>query len=173
MYLTKTIETIGDHFHQPITLSNVSLPDQPLVYINRPFTELTKYESQDVLGKNCRFLQGRKSDKESVLRIRNAISNKEPICQDLLNYTSTGEEFYNRLVLIPFKEKDSVFFVGLQHHITEKEFKLKHDLDRMFLEDKALNPLTILVSILMHPHPDQEKNISDTIKRIKDFVLSL
>lgn len=171
--LSQIVTDIGDLFLHPITLSNISGEDQPLIYVNKPFRDLTQFENEEIIGKNCRFLQGPLSDKAAVQRIKDAISVRAPICQDLINYKSNGEMFYNRLVLIPFKEADETYYIGLQHEIDEKSFKPIHVLDRLMLEDKALNPLTVLVSLLMTPTPVLEKNLSDTMIRIRDFVLSL
>lgn len=170
MNLSETIFAIGDKFFNPICLTNISMPDQPLIYANEAFKKLTLYSSDFLIGRNCRFLQGPKSDQEGVARIRQAISENVPICQDLINYKSDGEVFYNRLVLLPFKEKDVKFFIGVQNVINKENFKKKHELTRMFLEDKVLNPLAIIVGQHTIELPEMEANLNATFIRLRDFV---
>lgn len=173
MYLSETIFALGDKFINPICLTNISAPDQPLIYVNKAFRELTHYSNDFLIGRNCRFLQGPKSDKAGVSRIREAIRGHLPICQDLINYKSDGEIFYNRLILMPFKEQNLQYYIGVQNVIHENKFKSMHDLDRMFLEDKVLNPLAIIVGQHMMELPEMEKNLAVTFIRIRDFVDSL
>lgn len=173
MYLTQTVIAIGDKFHNPISLSNISAPDQPLIYVNSAFKNLTKYTDDFLIGRNCRFLQGPESDQAGVTRIRAAIKENVPICQDLINYTSEGTIFYNRLVLLPLKEKGIQYFIGVQSVIDKNRFKTSHVSDRMYLEDKVLNPLTIILGQHMMQLPEMEKNLEATFLRIRDFVTSL
>ena len=62
-----------------ISLSEVSMPDQPLVYVNAGFERMSGYSKDDVLGKNCRFLQGEGTDKNEVQKIREAIKKKRKL----------------------------------------------------------------------------------------------
>lgn len=173
MYLTETIIALGDKFHNPISLSNISAPDQPLIYVNTAFKDLTKYTDEFLVGRNCRLLQGPESDQAGLKRIKEAIKENVPICQDLINYTSEGTVFYNRLVLLPFKEEGIQYFIGVQSLIDKNMFKTSHESDRMYLEDKVLNPLTIIIGQHMMQLPEMEKNLEATFLRIRDFVTSL
>lgn len=173
MSLSKTIMEIGDKFLNPITMSNINEPDQPLVYTNKSFRELTKYETEFLIGRNCRLLQGPDTDQEGVARIRRAIKDNEPICQDLINYNRHGDKFFNRLVLMPFMEKNIRYFIGLQNSISEQKLKPVHALDRMFLEDKAFNPLAIIVGQHMMKSHEMEANLLTTFIRIRDWIDSL
>lgn len=173
MYLSKTIISIGDKFLNPISLTNVSALDQPLVYVNKAFRDMTKYENDFLIGRNCRFLQGVDSDKAAIARVRQAIKENAPICQDLINYTGQDQKFYNRLVLLPFKEGEIQYYIGLQNIIEERQFKSRHSVDRMFLEDKLMNPLSIIVGQHMMALPEMEENLKKTFIRIKEFVNSL
>ncbi len=173
MKLTHVIHQVGDKFFHPVTLVKASATDQPLIYVNKAFMDETLYNEDQVLGKNCRFLQGALTDVEAVKRIHDAIFNKNPICQDIVNYKSNGEIFYNRLVLIPFREEGEQYVVGLQHVIPKEKFRDLNLVDQMVLGDKTLNPLTVMQGLLKRPNEDLEKNLASNILRLRDFVLGL
>ena len=62
-----------------VTLSDPDIEDSPLVYSNKAFEDMTGYAHDEVVGRNCRFLQGADRDQPELERLRVAISNKEPI----------------------------------------------------------------------------------------------
>ncbi|HEY8576865.1 MAG TPA: PAS domain-containing protein [Devosia sp.] len=85
----------------PMLITDPSQPDNPIVFLNDAFTRLTGYSRGEVLGKNCRFLQGPATNGDDVTRIRNAIARREAIEIDLLNYRKDGTTFWNRLLISP------------------------------------------------------------------------
>ena len=105
-----------------ITLSDPSLPDNPLVYVNKGYTELTGYSSDAVRGRNCRFLQGPDTDGESVAKMREAVNNEEMCSVELLNYREDGTPFWNRVTLAPvYEDGELTHFVGLQEDVTKQK----------------------------------------------------
>ena len=106
-----------------ITISDMSQPDQPLIFVNEGFQKLTGYTWSDVIGKNCRFLQGVRTDPTSVQKLRNAISQGAACKVDLLNYRKDGTAFWNRLSITPIKNKQGVVthYVGIQSDITVRK----------------------------------------------------
>jgi diguanylate cyclase (GGDEF)-like protein/PAS domain S-box-containing protein len=99
-----------------VTVANVSHPDQPLIYANSTFLNITEYERSEVIGNNCRILQGGGTDQSSRHRIKSAIADGKPLNLTLLNYRRNGQEFWNSLSLIPARSRNSSdqFYVGLQ-----------------------------------------------------------
>eukprot|EP00217_Crustomastix_stigmatica_P012793 CAMPEP_0183797780 /NCGR_PEP_ID=MMETSP0803_2-20130417/17021_1 /TAXON_ID=195967 /ORGANISM="Crustomastix stigmata, Strain CCMP3273" /LENGTH=709 /DNA_ID=CAMNT_0026042449 /DNA_START=114 /DNA_END=2240 /DNA_ORIENTATION=- len=110
--LASTIERIQQSF----VISDPSLPDCPIVFASEAFLDLTGYSREEVLGRNCRFLQGPETDRESVLQIREAVRQGRECSVRLLNYTKSGQKFWNMFTLAPVRDtKDEVqFFVGVQ-----------------------------------------------------------
>jgi PAS domain S-box-containing protein len=105
-----------------ITIADFSLPDRPLVYVNRAFCRTTGYSASEALGRNCRYLQGPDTDPESVGELRRAVDAGEPTSVELLNYRRDGSEFWNRVDIAPIKASDGTVthYVGFQTDITAR-----------------------------------------------------
>ena len=105
-----------------ITIADFSLPDRPLVYVNRAFCETTGYSRREALGRNCRYLQGPDTDPESVGELRRAIEVGESASVELLNYRRDGTEFWNRVDIAPIEDAagEVTHYVGFQTDITAR-----------------------------------------------------
>jgi PAS domain S-box-containing protein len=112
----RAIEAIG----QGIVISDPNLPDNPVIYANAAFEKLTGYTREEVVGKNCRFLQGPDTDPATVDTIRNAIRERRPCVVQFENYRKDGTKFWNSLVVSPVFDAQGrlVHFVGAQTDIT-------------------------------------------------------
>ena len=106
-----------------LIISDARLPDQPIVYASPAFHALTGYSEADILGQNCRFLQGPETDPAVLVRIREALQSNRPFLGELLNYRKNGSTFWNQLRINPlFDEHGEVtHFVGVQTDITERK----------------------------------------------------
>ncbi|OLZ39308.1 hypothetical protein A6E15_18095 [Natrinema saccharevitans] len=105
-----------------VVLSDPDQSDNPLVYVNERFCELTGYEEADIIGRNCRFMQGPETDPEPVAEIRDAIDNEEPVSTVLRNYRNDGEIFWNHVTIAPIRDEDGAVsnWVGFQEDATER-----------------------------------------------------
>ena len=106
-----------------IGITDPSRTDNPLIYVNDAFVELTGYPREEALGENCRFLQGRNTDPDKVAKIREAIDNEEPISVEFRNYRKGGTEFWNHLEIAPVKNDagEVINYVGFQQDVTERK----------------------------------------------------
>ena len=102
-------------------LTNPNLEDNPIVYVNEAFQRMTGYARTATIGRNCRFLQGRDTEKADVDRLRDAIEREVDVTVDILNYRANGEAFLNRLIVAPVKDANGhcQFFVGIQKEIRD------------------------------------------------------
>ena len=93
-----------------------------VLYVNDAFSQITGYSDGEVIGKNCRFLQGEETDPEAVLEISNAIKNKEKLAIEILNYKKDGRKFWNEFALSPVFDElgDIEYYVGLINDVTER-----------------------------------------------------
>ncbi|MEM7076514.1 MAG: PAS domain-containing protein [Pseudomonadota bacterium] len=87
-----------------VSVADADGPDMPLLYVNSAFETLTGYRSGDVLGRNCRFLQGPQTEPDAHERIRSALTRRQEISICLLNYTAQGTAFHNLLILTPIQD---------------------------------------------------------------------
>lgn len=106
----------------PVILTDALQDDHPIVFANQAFLDLTGYARDDVIGRNCRFLQGPETDKEAVRQIGKAIREAQPISIDLINYRADGSRFWNALFMGPvFDDAGSLrYFLGNQLDVTEQ-----------------------------------------------------
>ena len=115
------IENATDIAAEGIIITDAQIPGNPIIYANEGFERLTGYPKEYVKNKNCRFLQGKDTDPQSIDEIRQAIREEQEITVELLNYRKDGTPFWNRLSITPLKNKDGTVthFVGVQSDITE------------------------------------------------------
>jgi PAS domain S-box-containing protein len=106
-----------------ITISDARLPDNPLIYANAGFERLTGYSVDEVLGRNCRFLQGPATDEATLDDLRAAIREQREITVQLLNYRKDGAAFWNRLSITPVRDSSGVVthFIGVQSDVTAEK----------------------------------------------------
>ncbi|ANU08279.1 PAS domain-containing protein [Paraurantiacibacter namhicola] len=103
-----------------ICLTDPNQPDMPIVFANRAFRNLTGYEEEEIIGRNCRFLQGPDTDPEPIEKIRTAIETEDVTVVELLNYRKNGEPFWNALHLGPIYNDagELLYFFGSQWDVS-------------------------------------------------------
>ena len=106
-----------------MVITNPNAEDNPIIYVNDAFERTTGYSRAAAIGRNCRFLQGEKTDKRDVDMIRSAIENARDVSVDILNYRASGEPFYNRLIIAPINGEDGkpMYFLGIQKELVETD----------------------------------------------------
>ncbi len=99
-----------------VTVADMTLADQPLIYVNPAFERITGYTHDEVVGLNCRFLQGPETDPAAVQRLRAAIAAGEPGDVTMLNHRRDGSVFRNRVLLQPVRGQagEVIAYVGHQ-----------------------------------------------------------
>ncbi|XP_061351918.1 phototropin-2 isoform X2 [Gastrolobium bilobum] len=110
--LATTLERIEKNF----VISDPRLPDNPIIFASDSFLELTEYTREEILGRNCRFLQGPETDQSTVAKIRDAIREQREITVQLINYTKSGKKFWNLFHLQPMRDQkgELQYFIGVQ-----------------------------------------------------------
>ena len=103
-----------------ICLTDPNQDDAPIVFANRAFRELTGYSDEEILGRNCRFLQGPDTNRAAVARLRAALESEDVIVTELLNYRKDGTPFWNALHIGPIYGADGqlIYFFGSQWDVT-------------------------------------------------------
>ena len=107
----------------PMLITDPRLPDNPIVFVNDSFLHLTGYTRDEVMGRNCRFLQGPETDPDSISAIRSAVKARDDLAIEILNYKKNGTTFWNALYLSPVKDEtgDLLFFFASQLDVTARK----------------------------------------------------
>jgi PAS domain S-box-containing protein len=152
-----------------ISISDPDQDDNPLIYVNDAFVDLTGYPREEVLGQNCRFLQGENTDPDRVARIRDAIDAQEPVSIELRNYRKDGSMFWNNLEIAPVcKEDDGVInYIGFQQDVTERKQRQRQleILDRV-LRHNLRNNMTVVRGEAETIHSESSGKIAVSAREI-------
>lgn len=105
-----------------ISISDARAPDLPLVYANRAFLKLTGYGADNVVGRNCRFLQGPETDQAQVRPLARKLAAGHAVCVTLRNYRQDGTPFWNEITISPVHGQDGevTHFIGNQVDVTDR-----------------------------------------------------
>ncbi|WP_267427032.1 histidine kinase dimerization/phosphoacceptor domain -containing protein [Methylobacterium sp. GC_Met_2] len=106
----------------PMIITNPRLPDNPIVFANDAFLRMTGYGRDEVMGRNCRFLQDKETDRGVIALIREAVQARTDIAIDILNYRKDGVPFWNALYLSPVVNEtgEVLFFFASQMDVTDR-----------------------------------------------------
>ncbi|MFC0388088.1 PAS domain-containing protein [Muricoccus vinaceus] len=106
----------------PMVLTDPNLPDNPIVFANRAFQDLTGYAEAEIIGRNCRFLQGAQTDREKVSELREGIAQGHAVSVELLNYKRDGTPFWNGVYLAPVHDDSGrlIYFFASQLDVTRR-----------------------------------------------------
>jgi len=111
-----------------ILITDPHQPDNPIIYANPAFERLTGYGAAEVLGRNCRFLQGSGTDPSAVAEIRQALKEERGLRIELLNYRKDGSTFWNELTISPLRDAKGrvTHYVGIINDGTERKGVEQH-----------------------------------------------
>ncbi|GJE54347.1 MULTISPECIES: histidine kinase famiy protein [Methylobacterium] len=106
----------------PMVIADPRLPDTPIVYANSAFLTMTGYVHDEVVGRNCRFLQGPATDPEAAAKIARAIEARREVAVEILNYRKDGSAFWNALFISPVFDAsgEAVYFFASQLNVSRR-----------------------------------------------------
>nr|AML79248.1 putative LOV domain-containing protein [Rhododendron tomentosum] len=165
---------------QTFVVSDATKPDCPIMYASSGFFSMTGYSSKEVIGRNCRFLQGSETDQDEVAKIRNAVKTGKSYCGRLLNYKKDGTPFWNLLTVTPINDDNgkAIKFIGMQVEVSKytegvnvkalRPNGLPKSLIRYDARQKeeALGSITEVVQIVKHPRSHMQ-----SVKQEEEFNL--
>ena len=104
-----------------LVLTNPYIADNPIIYANRAFEQITGYSAAAAIGRNCRFLQGDDTDPNHSRLIGEALREEKDVSIDILNYRADGTKFLNRLMITPLYDGEDRLqcFLGVQRDMSE------------------------------------------------------
>ena len=153
-----------------IAIAGAWLPDLPLVYVNKQFENITGYHADEVVGRNCRFLQGPDTSAEAVAEISHAIANRKPVATNLLNYRKDGSSFWNRFQMSPLFGKSGELdgYMGIQVDMTLDAINASNQAKRLKLET-----LGKIAGSIAHDLGNVLQPISLLSEELKEICLNL
>uniref|UniRef100_A0A0D3HH37 non-specific serine/threonine protein kinase n=1 Tax=Oryza barthii TaxID=65489 RepID=A0A0D3HH37_9ORYZ len=173
-------------FQQTFVVSDATRPNHPIMYASAGFFNMTGYTSKEVVGRNCRFLQGSGTDPHEIDKIRQALANGSNYCGRILNYKKDGTPFWNLLTIAPIKDEDGrlLKFIGMQVEVSKytegkkdtvvrpnglSESLIKYDARQ---KDHARSSVSELLLALKNPRSLSESS-NNTLKRKSQESLSM
>ncbi|WP_337267657.1 PAS domain-containing protein [Oryzifoliimicrobium ureilyticus] len=186
----------------PMIITDPRQDDNPIIFCNKAFNDLSGYGNDELIGNNCRLLQGPETDRGAVDKIRNAIHAQESIAIDILNYRKDGSSFWNALFVSPVRnhEGEVIYFFASQldftnikskeaelaaaRHLAEQEVARRTKDLTLALEAKTLlvhevdhrvknNLLTIASIVKLHARLTQDETVRNTLAAVLNRVEAL
>ena len=113
---------VGESISHGVIITDPSQQDNPITYVNRALQHMTGYSSEEIIGRNCRFLQGEDTDPASIKKINDAITQQSSVTVTLKNYRKNGDPFWNEFTLSPVQDTagNTVNFVGVQQDVSHR-----------------------------------------------------
>ncbi|MGI4952907.1 MAG: ATP-binding protein [Janthinobacterium lividum] len=131
----------------PMILTDPHRTDDPIVFCNRAFERLTGYSQDEILGRNCRFLQGADTDQDTIARIRAGIARQEDVHEEVFNYRKDGSGFWNALFISPVFDPrgNLIYFFASQLDVTRR-----HEAEAVVQQAQRLETLGSMASGVAH-----------------------
>ena len=155
----------------PMVVTDPRLPDHPIVFANQAFLDTTGYTADEVIGRNCRFLQGPATDPAAVARIRAALRAEEDLTIELLNYRRDRSTFWNRLLLSPITDDDGhlLYYFASQLDVTAerraRDLAAHEHILLREVDHRAKNALALVQGIVRLSRADDPGDYSRTVQR--------
>ena len=161
-----------------VAITDPHQPDDPIIYVNRAFCELTGYDRDEAVGRNCRFLQGPGTDPDHVAAVRKALDEREVRVVEMLNYRKDGSTFWNSLHVGPIHNDagELTHHYGSQWDVTDlvrkrERIALQEDVAEE-LRHRTRNLFGVMISIA-RLSARGESDVGEVIARIERRLRAL
>jgi PAS domain S-box-containing protein len=147
----------------PMILADPRQDDTPIVFANNAFLDLTGYEEGEVLGRNCRFLQGAGTDPEHVRRLREALAAGQATAVEILNYRRDGTPFWNAVFMGPVHnpEGEVIYYFASQLDVTQRR-----ESEQQFRQAQKMEAIGQLTAGLAHDFNNLLHVINGSLERL-------
>lgn len=153
-----------------MTVVDATKPDLPIVMANQAFLDLTGYAADEVVGRNCRFLQGPLTSPAAVQEIRDALAERRATLVEFVNYRKDGSSFLNQLAISPIEDAEGrlIYYFGSQLDVTDlrrteeleaSEHRLLREVDH-----RAMNALALAQAIVRLSRTDSVERYSELVQ---------
>ncbi|MFH4967178.1 PAS domain S-box protein [Gaetbulibacter sp. M240] len=159
-----------------IVITDALEHDNPIIFFNKAFQDLTGYSEKEIINRNCRFLQRNDRDQEPLKKLKEAIEKGESCQATLRNYKKNGTMFWNDLYVFPITDSDGVLtnFIGIQNDVTDKieQEEERHHLGSIF--DESLNEIYVFDAKtlkFLNVNFGAQQNLGYNIEELKDMTI--
>lgn len=155
----------------PMVIADARKSDIPIVLANKAFLDLTGYTSEEVLGRNCRFLQGEGTSPAAIAEVRLAVAERREASVEILNYRKDGRPFWNQLHISPIEDDagEVAYFFASQIDVTEfrKVQALEASEHRLLMEvdHRAKNVLAVVDSVVRLSRADDPARYAASVQQ--------
>tara|TARA_A100001015_G_C15020710_1_gene727848 strand:+ start:2185 stop:2598 length:414 start_codon:yes stop_codon:yes gene_type:complete len=129
------MEVNDDESRANFVVTDPDMEDNPIIYASESFCKLTQYSKDEIEGRNCRFLQGPRTQPSDIITMRENIQHGRATSCKILNYRKDGSQFVNQLFIQPLfsrNRKKVSYFVGIQKEINHDYFEVAQDMEGNF-----------------------------------------
>jgi PAS domain S-box-containing protein len=153
----------------PMILTDPRQDDNPIVFANKAFLDLTGYEENEIVGRNCRFLQGPATDRNVVRSLRNAVEAREAISIEILNYRRDGSAFWNAVFIAPVYDEagELIYFFASQLDVSRRR-----DSEQAFRQAQKMEAIGQLTAGLAHDFNNLLQVVSGNLAILLEQELS-
>ena len=153
----------------PMCLTNPHRHDNPIVFCNQAFEQLTGYAQDEIIGRNCRFLQGRETDPHSVTEIHRALDAGEDVHIELVNYRKDGSQFWNALFISPVVDTSGKL---VYHFASQLDVTRKREAEAVLQQSQRMETLGSMASSLAHEFNNLMTIVLGNLERLDGEVNS-
>lgn len=172
------LEQAMEQTRMAITITDPRQPDNPIIFVNQAFLDLTGYERDEVIGRNCRFLQGPEPDQAVLGEIRKALKEETVKVVKIRNFRKDGSAFWNMLHIGPIFGEDGKIeqFYGSQWDVTDIESSAEKLSRQTFLADELrhrIGNVFAIVGSIVRLSARGETDVKLVVRRIEERLAAL
>lgn len=159
-----------------VVITDNRKPDNPIIFCNHAFENMTGYLREEIIGRNCRFLQGSNSEQQTLNPLREALSTGLAITIEVINYRKDGRAFWNELSIAPVRNSEGIVthFIGMQNDISRKKTMETDLIEQIELLNKRVEKQQLYIkkvegifSQILHYNRDCVVFLDEDLKLIK------
>jgi len=153
----------------PMIITDPRQPDNPIAFANKAFLDLTGYSEAEILGRNCRFLQGPDTDRGSVRELREAVAAEQAISLEILNYRRDGTSFWNAVFVAPVYDDTGalIYFFASQLDVTRRRSS-----EQSFRQAQKMESIGQLTAGLAHDFNNLLQVVAGNLDLLRNDPLS-
>ncbi|MGI9545716.1 MAG: PAS domain S-box protein [Flavobacteriaceae bacterium] len=158
-----------------VVITDARQKDNPVIYFNEAFQKLTGYKRDEIIGQNCRFLQGTDRNQEGIKKIRKAIKEGKSCRVEVRNYKKDGTLFWNEVSINPIRDVNGVIthFVGIQNDITQRVKSEQEIIHLIKIFNDSLNEIYVFDAeslLFTHANFGAQKGLGYKLMELKNMT---